>query len=437
MKVFLDRVGGRLNQGGIENSARQFRFAGHTLTSDAESADLIVINTCTVTAAAASDSRQKIRQAARTSASQIIVTGCSATLNPQEITLLPGVTQVISNLEKDNLVPLVLNVPISVFDHTYIRREPIPGTRLRTRAFIKAQDGCDNHCTYCVTKLARGASKSRTINDILAEILSALEGGSQEVVLTGVHLGSWGYDFAQPSRLYSLVRAILDDTNVPRIRLSSLESSDISPDFFELWQDSRLCRHLHLPLQSGSANTLKRMGRKDTPDTYSNLIHQARLAIPGVAITTDIITGFPGETEVEFSESAEFVREMSFANGHVFTFSVRPGTAAENLPDKIPASVAKQRNTIMRQILLQSASEYREKHLNQDLHVLWEKAIAINDHQWQLSGLSDNYLRVRASFSSSCRNQMMDVHIASVEPDGLVGEIPSKYFRSSTKEDTI
>ena len=179
------------------------------------------------------------------------------------------------------------------------------------------------------------------------------------------------------------------------------------------------------------------MGRKDTPDTYSNLIHQARLAIPGVAITTDIITGFPGETEAEFSKSAEFVREMSFANGHVFRFSVRPGTAAENLPDKIPASVAKQRNTIMRQILLQCASEYREKHLNQDLHVLWEKTIAINDHQWQLSGLSDNYLRVRASFSSSCRNQMMDVHIASVEPDGLVGEIPSKYFRGSTKEDTI
>jgi threonylcarbamoyladenosine tRNA methylthiotransferase MtaB len=330
---------------------------------------------------------------------------------------------VIHNHNKDDLVPNVLNIPTSSFDLVSIHREPIPGTRLRTRAFIKVQDGCDNHCTYCITSLARGAGRSRSINDILNDIHSAIDGGSQEVVLTGVHLGSWGYDFPEPSRLESLIRAVLEETVIPRLRLSSLEPWDISPNFFDLWQDSRLCRHLHLPLQSGCAATLKRMGRKITPQFYAELIYQARLKIPDLAVTTDIITGFPGETEDEFSESAEFVREMSFASGHVFTYSPRPGTTAVNLPNKIPSSVAKQRNTIMRQIFQQSATEYRVKHLDQIIYVLWEKASRFDNNHWQLSGLSDNYLRVRAISSSPCRNQIMDVHITSVEHDGLVGEI--------------
>jgi threonylcarbamoyladenosine tRNA methylthiotransferase MtaB len=423
MKIFLDMVGCRLNQSEIEGYARQFRLAGHSLTSAAELADLIVINTCTVTAAAASDSRQKIRQAARTGTNQIIVTGCFATLNPRETAALPGVSQVIDNLKKDDLVPMVLNIPATMFDHTSIQREPIPGARLRTRAFIKVQDGCDNHCTYCITTLARGEGRSRPINDILTDIHSALDGGSQEIVLTGVHLGSWGYDFDQPSRLENLVRAILDDTNTPRLHLSSLEPWDISPGFFELWQNSRLCRHLHLPLQSGSRATLRRMGRKVTPETYAELIRQARNAIPGVSITTDIITGFPGETEDEFSESVAFVKQMSFINGHVFTFSPRPGTAAVKLPNQIMPSVGKHRNAEMRKIFQQSAIILRLQHLEQDLQVLWEKASPTIDHQWELSGLSDNYLRVRTTFSLPCRNQIMNVHITGVEQDGLVGEI--------------
>ena len=423
MKIFLDMVGCRLNQSEIETYARQFRLAGHSLTSDAALADLIVINTCTVTAAAASDSRQKIRQASRAGNHQIIVTGCYATLNPPLTADLPGVSQVIGNVEKDNLVPIVLNIPASIFDHTSIQREPIPGNRLRTRAFIKVQDGCDNHCTYCITRLARGVGRSRRINDVLEDIHSALNGGSREIVLTGVHLGSWGYDFKHSLHLQDLIRAILDDTEAPRLRLSSLEPWDISPEFFELWQNSRLCHHLHLPLQSGSAATLHRMGRKVTPQSYADLIRLARTAIPDVAITTDIITGFPGETEDEFSESLEFVNSMSFANGHVFTFSPRPGTRAMNLPDQINPSIGKQRNAIMRQIFQQSASTFRHQYIQRDLHILWEKASAANDHQWELSGLSDNYLRVSATFSSPCRNQLMDVHIIGESQGGLVGEI--------------
>jgi threonylcarbamoyladenosine tRNA methylthiotransferase MtaB len=430
MKVFLDMVGCRLNQSEIEAYASQFRLAGHSLTSQAALADLIVINTCSVTAAAASDSRQKIRQAARAGANQIIVTGCYATLNPHLTFNLPGVTQVIGNLEKDNLVPVALNIPVSKVCHTSIQREPIPGTRLRTRAFIKVQDGCDNHCTYCITRLARGVGRSRRIDDILMDMHSALDGGAQEIVLTGVHLGSWGYDFELPLRLQDLVRAILDVTETPRLRLSSLEPWDISTEFFDLWQDSRLCRQLHLPLQSGCEATLQRMGRKVNPQSYADLLRHARAKIPDVAITTDIITGFPGETEDEFSESAAFVTKMNFANGHIFTFSPRPGTAAVNLPNHINPLVGKRRNATMRNIIQQSASAYRQLYLQRDLRVLWEKATPITDHQWELIGLSDNYLRVYATFSAPCRNQVMDVHINGEGRGGLVGEILPVLFRA-------
>jgi threonylcarbamoyladenosine tRNA methylthiotransferase MtaB len=222
--------------------------------------------------------------------------------------------------------------------------------------------------------------------------------------------------------LHHLVQVILEQTDTPRLRLSSLEPWDLPIDFFELWQDTRLCRHLHLPLQSGSGATLRRMGRKINPDTYANLIAVARAAIPDVAITTDIITGFPGETEAEFSESVAFVREINFTNGHVFTYSARPGTPAARLPDQVPHTLRKQRNAKMRQILADGAHTYQKQHLEQELQVLWESATPLCANQWELSGLSDNYLRVTALSASPCRNQIMRVHIIGVTQDGLVGE---------------
>ena len=416
-------VGCRLNQAEIENYAAQFRLAGHDLTADPHLADLIVINTCAVTSAAASDSRQKIRQAFKAGAHQIIVTGCLATLNPEQVLALPGVTQLVDNFNKDDLVPMVLGVDISTFSSTALSRSPIPGARLRTRAFIKVQDGCDNHCTYCVTRLARGVSRSRSIEDILVDISSALQAGAQEIVLTGVHLGSWGYDFPQPSQLAFLLKTILDSTCTPRLHLSSIEPWDLTPDFFELWQDKRLCRHLHLPLQSGCAVTLKRMGRKTSPQTYAELIHQARLAIPGLAITTDIITGFPGENQEEFDDSAEFIRRVNFSGGHVFTYSPRPGTPACDMPGKVPFNVAKERNAFIRKILQQSSTAFRSEHIGQVLSVLVEKASRLDDHLWQCSGFSDNYLRVHTTSATPCWNQIHSVHVSRMSQDSLLGEI--------------
>jgi threonylcarbamoyladenosine tRNA methylthiotransferase MtaB len=422
MMVFLDMVGCRLNQAELERYARQFRAAGHSLTDDPRMADLIVINTCAVTSAAASDSRQKIRHAYRTGTQQIIVTGCMATLDPQQVMALPGVTQLVDNFAKDELVARVLDTEPTMINSSMLSRQPIPGARMRTRAFIKVQDGCDNHCTYCITRIARGPSRSRSSDDILADIASALHGGAQEIVLTGVHLGSWGYDFAQPSHLGSLMKVILDSSSTPRLHLSSLEPWDVTPAFFELWKDARLCRHLHLPLQSGCSGTLKRMGRKISPQAYAELIHQARLAIPGVAITTDIITGFPGETGDEFEESSEFIRQMNFSGGHVFTYSPRPGTPANDMPCRVPFAVAKKRNAVVRNILQHSATAFRSENVGQVLPVLVEKAVQIEENQWRLSGFSDNYLRVYITSSAPCQNQVLPVRVTKLGEGVLLGE---------------
>src|SRR6266545_6083681 len=336
MKIYLDTIGCRLNQSEIESMARQFRAVGHEIVTSAQMADMAVVNTCAVTNEAAADSRGKIRQIARAGVDEIIATGCWATLQPQQANALPSVRRVVTNARKDHLVSEVLDLPQESFDLEPIARKPLPGLHRRTRAFIKVQDGCDNHCTFCVTTIARGEGRSRSVAEVILDIQSALDGGTKEIVLTGVHLGSWGQDFGK--HLRDLIQVILRETDIPRLRLSSLEPWDLDADFFSLWDAStnsadRLMPHLHLPLQSGCESTLRRMARKITPQTFRELVCAARDVMPDVAITTDIIAGFPGETDEEFAESLVFVHEMNFAGGHVFTYSPRPGTGAAKMKD--------------------------------------------------------------------------------------------------------
>lgn len=421
MKIHLDTIGCRLNQAEIEQMARQFRAEGHSLVAEPAGADLVVVNTCAVTTEAAADSRQKIRQAARAGAGKIVVTGCWSSLQPAQAAELPRVRQVIPNDQKDHLVSTILGLTPDTFDLEPLARQTLPGLRQRTRAFIKVQDGCDNACAFCITTVARGAGRSRPLPAVLADIRAALLGGTQEVVLTGVHLGSWGHDFND--HLSTLLRAILAETDTPRLRLSSLEPWDLDADFFSLWDTPRLLPHLHLPLQSGSESVLKRMLRKITPRSFRELVRAARAAIPQVAITTDVIAGFPGETEAEFRETLDFAREMEFAGGHVFTYSSRPGTPAARMKNHLPGDVKKARSAELRALFGELGETYRQQFIGQTLPVLWESTSELDEWGWQMEGLTGNYIRVSARAPSPRWNVVDRARISALTPDGLRGEI--------------
>ncbi|HNR01793.1 MAG TPA: tRNA (N(6)-L-threonylcarbamoyladenosine(37)-C(2))-methylthiotransferase MtaB [Anaerolineaceae bacterium] len=413
MKVFFDTVGCRLNQAEIEHLAGEFRSAGHVIVDSADGADLVVLNTCAVTAGAASDSRQKVRQAQHAGAKSIVVTGCLATLDPGESANLPGVSLVVPNAEKDQIPGLVLG-QIDIFDLEPLARHPLPGARKRTRAFIKVQDGCDNLCTFCVTRIARGSAESVPKEAVLQQVIAATTGGAREVVLTGVHLGCWGRDLREGENLVNLVAYLLDKAPVERLRLSSTEPWDLDERFFDLWQDSRMCRHLHLPLQSGSAGVLRRMARRTTPEEYRALLKHARSRIPGLAVTTDIIVGFPGETDEEYNESLEFVKEMEFSGGHVFRYSARPGTAAARFPGRVHGSVAKERARMMRSVLDETEQRYAQGFIGANLKALWETAES-KDNNWLLRGLTDNYIQVTALAKTDRSNHIDTVRIESID----------------------
>lgn len=420
--VYLDSIGCRLNQGEIERMARQFRKAGHELVSGPEEGDLIVLNTCTVTAKADSESRRRLRRYHKAQPNaDLIATGCWASLHPDQAADFDGVAHVIGNDEKDNLVPLVLDVPERKFDREPIERRPVPGLRMRTRAFIKAQDGCDHHCTYCLTTLARGASRSLPPRQVVRQVQAAVEGGSQEAVISGVQLSGYGRDLDGETDLVTLVRAVLHHTDIPRLRLSSLEPWGLPEGFLSLWEDPRLCRQLHLPLQSGCSETLRRMGRPITPDEFSRLVSRARAAIPEVAITTDVILGFPGESEGEFRQSLEFIESVQFADAHVFPYSPRPGTAAEKLPGRVHSRVAKRRAKQVRAAVAESARSFRGRFVGHELAVLWERAQSVDEDGWAVSGLSDNYLRIEARADQDLWNQLTRVKVTENLPSGLRG----------------
>jgi threonylcarbamoyladenosine tRNA methylthiotransferase MtaB len=423
MRIFLDTIGCRLNQSEIEKIAAQFESLGHTIVPGADQADLVVVNTCSVTAAAASDSRQKIRQAYRAGAADIVVTGCWATLAPDKAAELPGVSHIILNQNKDALLSEVLHLPEDTLPAEHPPRKQLPGVHARTRAFIKAQDGCDNYCTFCITRIARGKGRSVPLMDVLADVKAAQANGVKEVVLSGVHLGSWGKDLQGGGTIYDLINQVLEQTTIPRIRLSSIEPWGLDDKFFSLWKDERLCPHFHLPLQSGSANILKRMARKTTPQKFSALVALIRSIVPRAAITTDIIVGFPGETEQEFEESLDFVREMDFADGHVFPFSVRPGTPAAKYTGQIIKSVRKERGARMREVIDLSRSNYQIRFIGQNHPVLWESGKQQEDGSWLMTGLTGNYLRVETLSSANLWNQISPVRLMEITGRGFLGEI--------------
>ncbi|MCB0120153.1 MAG: radical SAM protein, partial [Anaerolineales bacterium] len=276
-------------------------------------------------------------------------------------------------------------------------------------------------CTFCVTTIARGEGRSRPLADVISDINSALAGDSKEIVLTGVHLGSWGQEMNV--HLRDLVKSILYETDVKRLRLSSLEPWDLDADFFSLWKDKRLMPHLHLPLQSGSDSTLKRMARKTTPQSFRELVNAARSVMPNAAITTDIIAGFPGETDDEFAETLDFVKEMRFSGGHVFSYSPRPGTGAARMKGQVKPEVRKRRNRILQEAIEGTAKSYREKFIGQKMSVLWESTTEFGEYGWRMEGWTGNYLRVSATAPSPRWNEVDMVSLDEIEGEKIQGSI--------------
>lgn len=417
MKIYLRTLGCRLNQSEIDTMARQFQHLGHEIVEDPAQADQVVVNTCAVTQNATRDSRQLVRQIHRANAAaEINVTGCYAQIAPDEIAVLPGVERVVNNVDKAQMVTTVTGEQIDIFDLEPISRDA-PGLVGRTRAFVKVQDGCDNACTFCVTTIARGAGRSRTADEIVAEVRYLHAAGYQEAVLTGVHLGSYGHDFGDRDGLVELVGRLLDETDMPRLRLSSLEPWDLSPTFFDLWRDPRVCRHLHLPLQSGCDATLRRMVRRTSQAEFSQLVHEARARIPGLRLTTDVIVGFPGETDAEFADSEAFIHKMDFAGLHVFRYSKRPGTAAARMREHVDRATKKARSARLIAHGREQEQRFAEQFVGETLSVLWEQVTGATEDGFINVGYTDNYVRVEGTHPRPLANIITPARI-----DRYVGE---------------
>jgi threonylcarbamoyladenosine tRNA methylthiotransferase MtaB len=439
MRVRLETLGCRLNTSEIESMARGFIASGHRVVGSGEAADVCVVNTCAVTHVAARKSRQLVRHLKRANPSaRLVVTGCYAELEPDQASAL-GVDLLVGNRDKDRLVELISEhfgtwdqekgisdqrSEISGFSDSrfLLPDSPYLYPEARTRAFIKVQDGCDNRCTFCIVTVARGASRSRPADAVIEEVRALVSAGYQEVVLSGVHLGSYGHDLGERRGLFHLVRRLLAETEVSRLRLSSLEPWDLDADFFALWEDPRLGRHLHLPLQSGCDATLRRMARRTTTSSFTELVAAARTAIPDLSVTTDVIVGFPGESEAEFAESLAFVEAVDFAKLHIFRYSRRSGTAAASMRGQVSPELMAERGQRMHALGTRLERAFRRRFVGRTMDVLWETDEPHGDsYLW--NGLTDNYLRVSAPGWAGLRNVVTPVQLLADAPGGLAGRI--------------
>jgi threonylcarbamoyladenosine tRNA methylthiotransferase MtaB len=422
--VYLESLGCRLNAAEIETLARHFSGAGYLVVDTPEPADVIVMNSCAVTAQAARKSRHRLRTLYRRSPNaQLAVVGCWATEDVERARQLPGVVWAIPNADKARAAEIIIgeDAPPAGAPLADAPLAPwSPGRWGHTRAFLAVQDGCDHVCTYCITRVLRGPARSRPLDDVVNAVHERVAQGAQEVVLTGVSLGAYGQDRGLDFGLATLVKTLLRETAVPRLRLSSIEPWDIDAPLLLQWENPRLCRQLHVPLQSGSDAVLKRMGRHITTAQFAHIVHVARAISHDIAVTTDVIVGFPGETEADYSASLDFVAQMAFARLHVFPYSERTGTAAVRLPNPVPKVVRAERATEMRALGERLAADYRARFIGRTLPVLWEHQ---DDSGWW-RGLSDNYLAVAVQSPADLYNRITPTRLVSFDGGHLVqGEV--------------
>jgi threonylcarbamoyladenosine tRNA methylthiotransferase MtaB len=429
--VAIETHGCKLNQADSGTIVAQFSDAGYRVVPPSNAADVYVVNSCTVTHVADRKARQALRAARRRSpGGMIVATGCYAERSHESLAAMEEVDLVVGNPGKDQLVARVaewMGEPLGQGGYEIALTGP---SVTRNRAMVKIQEGCDQVCAYCIVPKVRGRERSIPQASLASLINEHVSRGCKEVVLTGTQLGSYGFDIPGES-LASMLSGLLRDTAVPRLRVSSLQAQEIEGELLALWADPRLCRHFHLALQSGSDPVLSRMRRRYDAAGYLEAVGRIREAAPGASITTDIIVGFPGESDADFQQTLAVCDRVGFAAIHAFPYSVRPGTGAAHLKEKVDPETKTERMRVLLEASKRQASAYRAGIVGQTRSVLWEGRGARNSNQ-EWSGLTGDYVRVVARTSRPLTNEITGVRLVGQEDEVMLAKVASPHETAAT-----
>lgn len=431
-RVAFTTLGCKVNQFETEVMEGLFKQRGYEMVSFDQVADVYVINTCSVTHLGEKKSRQIIRRAIRLNTNAIVaVAGCYAQISPKEIEAIEGVKVIVGTQDRHRIVDLVeeavnatlpVNVVTNIMNAEHFEDIPLFEAPGRTRVFLKVQEGCTNFCTYCIIPYARGPLRSRPLESVIRETEKLIAAGFKEIVLTGIHLGAYGRDVNGNVTLVDVVKAVLSVAGLVRLRLGSLESIEVSEELIAIMQqDNRLCNHLHLPLQAGDDTILKAMNRHYSLAEYQHLIEGIKAKFEDIAISTDIIVGFPGETTEMFNNALQFVEKMNFSRVHIFPYSRRSGTPAAEYPAQVSEEDKKHRVEMMQEVAAKKAAEFQQRFLNKKVIVLFEMENQRNDNI--IDGLTGNYIRVYASGNKGMQGKSYEVILERNYRDGVWGKI--------------
>lgn len=431
-RIAFYTLGCKVNQADTASMEAIFRKAGYQVVGFNEQADIYLINTCVVTNMGQRKSRQIINRAVRSNPLALtVVTGCYPQTAPDEVKNIAGVDVIIGNQERGRIVELAEQALAAKQDEVLDNvhkitvdtqfEELAAGTETdKTRAFLKIQEGCNQYCTYCIIPYARGPLRSRSLDSIREEVGKLVAAGYKEIVLIGIHLGCYGKEHGGSLTLYDAVKAALSVEGLKRLRLGSLESVEVEPRLLDLMrEDKRLCRHLHLPLQSGCDKILRAMHRPYDTARFKELLTEIRNTLPDIMITTDIIVGFPGETDEDFKQTLDFAAECGFAKMHVFPYSKRKGTPAEKMPQQVEDAVKQQRAAALAELDNKMQQQAMEAVIGSNVEVLFEQPV----DDTHIEGLAGDYLRVLVAGDAKLCGEIASVKITGRQDDFLTGEI--------------